>query len=413
MILMVVIPLLAQCIYVLSDDNIPAIEVLRANKSSYIPILLSIVQSDPVTLTGATHGKSWSEIDTVLLRVLVCGILMNTGPIPVKAMGGEGLDLDRTVILPILTPLLNVSLGDASNAVETIASQPVSIILKLAIPRLNLLLLAGCFLLTQDRKIPPHLQNVPGSDHKSPNELEAERIEAQLRTVQLALEILSGICASLPDVEDDDGGSAGSHTSSVLGMDLHAYLFTGGAASKGGPGKDENDMEVDGVDEEGEDENENELPTFDREVPDVEALHAGTPITLLSLSTPLLALINPTPLSFPPPSLPSLHPPMTSVLGAIHIAALECLNNLFVKVEGQGEGKSDESVVKGAESVWNGVWSALGNANGAGRPGAAFGAQSGLGTERRREVWAGAVGVLWGLARICKGSQVSHMFTVF
>ena len=173
-------------------------------------------------------------------------------------------------------------------------------------------------------------------------------------------------------------------------------------------------MEIDGADEQGEDgdEVEDELATSDRgEISDDDASYVGTPITLLSLSTPLIALITPTPLSFPPPSLPSLHPPTTSVLSAIHIAALECLNNLFVKIDKKGEGKSD--VVKGAEGVWNGVWSALGTVNGAGRPGAVFGAQSGLGTERRREVWAGAAGVLWGLARVCKGSLVSCISSCF
>ena len=35
----------------------------------------------------------------------------------------------------------------------------------------------------------------------SPAERELERIEAQLRNVQLALEILTGVCATLPDVE--------------------------------------------------------------------------------------------------------------------------------------------------------------------------------------------------------------------
>jgi hypothetical protein len=37
------------------------------------------------------------------------------------------------------------------------------------------------------------------TDHKSAAEVELERIEGRLRTVQLALEILTGICARLPD----------------------------------------------------------------------------------------------------------------------------------------------------------------------------------------------------------------------
>ena len=37
------------------------------------------------------------------------------------------------------------------------------------------------------------------TDHKTPSEIELERLEAKLRTVQLALEILTGVCATLPD----------------------------------------------------------------------------------------------------------------------------------------------------------------------------------------------------------------------
>lgn len=56
------------------------------------------------------------------------------------------------------------------------------------------------------------LKNTPKSDHKSPYEVELEQLEGNLRTVQLALEILTGACATLPDpsagaddeIEDDE-----------------------------------------------------------------------------------------------------------------------------------------------------------------------------------------------------------------
>lgn len=41
------------------------------------------------------------------------------------------------------------------------------------------------------------------SDHKSSSEVELARLEGTLRTVQLALEILTGACATLPDPEAD------------------------------------------------------------------------------------------------------------------------------------------------------------------------------------------------------------------
>jgi hypothetical protein len=40
---------------------------------------------------------------------------------------------------------------------------------------------------------------VPTSDHKTAIEVELERLESKLRMVQLALEILTGVCAALPD----------------------------------------------------------------------------------------------------------------------------------------------------------------------------------------------------------------------
>lgn len=47
--------------------------------------------------------------------------------------------------------------------------------------------------------------HTPLADHKSPGEIELERIEAQLRTVQLSLEILASVCASLNDPEPGVG----------------------------------------------------------------------------------------------------------------------------------------------------------------------------------------------------------------
>lgn len=43
----------------------------------------------------------------------------------------------------------------------------------------------------------------PKSDHKSSIEIELALLESNLRTVQLALEILTGACATLPDPGPD------------------------------------------------------------------------------------------------------------------------------------------------------------------------------------------------------------------
>jgi hypothetical protein len=47
------------------------------------------------------------------------------------------------------------------------------------------------------------LKSTPKSDHKSTVEIELALLESNLRTVQLALEILTGACATLPDPEPD------------------------------------------------------------------------------------------------------------------------------------------------------------------------------------------------------------------
>ena len=53
----------------------------------------------------------------------------------------------------------------------------------------------------------PQIENLslktPKSNHKSPIELQLEAAESKLKTVQLSLEILTGVCATLPDPEPD------------------------------------------------------------------------------------------------------------------------------------------------------------------------------------------------------------------
>lgn len=121
---------------------------------------------------------------------------------------------------------------------------------------------------------------------------------------------------------------------------------------------------------------------------------------LTTLVTPLLTLIQPTALSFPPLAAPSPHPPTTSALSALHISALECLNNIFLSLT-ISRNPRISSDAGGGRSVWDGIWSALG----------LIGIQTGLGQERRQEAWDVAIGVLWGIGRIWKGSIVS--FSLF
>lgn len=123
--------------------------------------------------------------------------------------------------------------------------------------------------------------------------------------------------------------------------------------------------------------------------------------SLPALVAPLLSLIQPTPLSFPPTDAGvSPHPPTTSALSAIHICALECLNNIFLSIASPADGGS---LAAGPErehgaQIWGAIWAAL----------QAVGTDvNGPGQERRREMWAVAVGVLWGVANAWKGVLVS------
>jgi hypothetical protein len=133
--------------------------------------------------------------------------------------------------------------------------------------------------------------------------------------------------------------------------------------------------------------------------PDTEmALDSSPPFAAVSataflpgLVQPLLALINPCPLSFPPLAGPSPYPPITSVLSSIHVCALECLNNIFLSLAAS----SNPAIAADKESgrkVWDDVWAALG----------VVGVVTGLGQERRRDVWEIAVGVLWGIGEVWK-----------
>ena len=112
-----------------------------------------------------------------------------------------------------------------------------------------------------------------------------------------------------------------------------------------------------------------------------------------TLVAPLLALAQPTPLSFPPLDRPSPHPPTTSALGAIHVSALECLNNIFLSLRGAKLDALRADPASGRR-VWDAVWQALGAVGmDVDKPG----------QERRRAMWEIGVGVLWGVAEAWKG----------
>ncbi|KAH7923890.1 ARM repeat-containing protein [Leucogyrophana mollusca] len=328
----------AQCLYVLTDDNQPAIDDVRSN-AAYTSCLLDVVRAE----ANVAEGKSKATLDerSSMCKVLTCGILGNVSPLPPPS-ATSAIDITKDVTLPLLQPVISsLSLVDVSNAVQELVGNQNS-----EPPQLEKL----------------SLKNTPKTDHKTTTEVELERLESRLRTVQLALEILTGACAMLPDPVSEPAGE-----------------------------------EEDVIDEaEYEDVEIGDSPE------DAMALDSSTPngntdtrptSLLPALVQPLLALIQPTALSFPPPSGASIHPPTTSALSAIHISALQCLNNIFLSL-GASPNPELAADLESGRNVWQEVWSALGK----------VGIQIERGQERKQDMWEVAVGVLWGIGNIWKGS---------
>lgn len=117
---------------------------------------------------------------------------------------------------------------------------------------------------------------------------------------------------------------------------------------------------------------------------------------LPALVEPLITLVQPVRLSFPPAAGQSSHPPTTSVLSAIHVSALECLNNIFLSLSASPS--SGLAAASGSgKHIWDSVWAALGS----------VGTEIARGQERKQEMWEIGVGVLWGVGNIWKGNLVS------
>ena len=198
--------------------------------------------------------------------------------------------------------------------------------------------------------------------------------------MQLALEILTGACATLPDPEPDAPEKEDDNNDEGMRGLIHFFSpFFDFISLLDLDFERQDDVDVDMSIQMDTDSPENSNINF-----------------LTTLVTPLLTLIQPTTLSFPPLASPSPHPPTTSALSALHISALECLNNVFLSLS-TSKNLCISSDASSGRTVWDGVWSAL----------SLIGTQTGLGQERRQEAWNIAVGVLWGVGRIWKGSIVS------
>lgn len=324
----------------LTDDNPPAAEELRTN-GSYTAPLLSIAQGQPVV----------DDIRGLTLKVLATGILQNITPLPPLA-AVSAVDVGNEIVLPLLQKLLtSISLPGASQQIQVLVEKQVSEFFL----RLFRGSLRGQASTPQIESL--SLKNTPKSENKSPIELELERIENQLRTIQLGLEILTSVYATLPDSEIQPEGDS--------------------------EGREEQDEEMNG-----EEDVDAEMATEKPPTPS-----QSNPLRFAFLIPPLLSLMEPTPLSFPPPGSPSIHPPATSALGAIHLCALESLNNLFLSLATSHRSLTDAEKVQGT-TIWGSLWAALEKV---GDPRAA------KSTKEQKAFWETAIGVLWGASNAFKG----------
>jgi hypothetical protein len=115
--------------------------------------------------------------------------LRNTSPFPPPS-AASFIEIDKDVVLPLLQPVItSISLVDTTNAVQELVQRQTS---EPDFEHLSL--------------------KTPKSDHKSSIELQLEALESKLRAVQMSLEILTGVCATLPEPEpnlleaaEDDG----------------------------------------------------------------------------------------------------------------------------------------------------------------------------------------------------------------
>ncbi|THV01428.1 ARM repeat-containing protein [Dendrothele bispora CBS 962.96] len=325
----------AQCLYVLTDDNSPAIQSVKSD-AGYVSCLVSIAKLDGNATNVNGKARDMNDPRTITLQVLVTGILRNISPLP-PPTPASFIDIDKEIVLPLLQPIISsINLSEvATNVqqlVDTQSSEP-------SIEKLS-------------------IKHVPKSDHKSIYEIELDQMEGKLRTVQLALEVLTGACATLPDPS---------------------------------PASETDEMEEDMDD--GNDEDDEVLDEMDIELTTDKDPSSTERTTLIpSLVPALLSLIHPTALSFPPLAAPSPHPPTTSALSAIHISAMECLNNIFLSLA-SSPNPAVSSDKEAGSKIWNELWTTLG----------IIGIEWGLGQEKRKEIWEVAVGVLWGVGIVWKG----------
>ncbi|WVQ78675.1 hypothetical protein IAT38_000762 [Cryptococcus sp. DSM 104549] len=369
----------AQTLFALSQDNQPFRKALILHPTAR-QTLVEVAQEDHLPTEanqvkprkGKGKGKAGAEMEpesdlpdgrALLRRVLVCGVLRNIIRAGARADQEVGINaLTGSTILPLINGLFDVNLSDVSTRVLQLVEQ-------------------------QSQEISKVVDKHAQTDHKTIADVSLERIERNLTTVVVALEVLTNICAGLEDEEDVKAEAEVEDVDGEKGLAVE---------------EDEDEEMGDGVDDD------EALIAMGREpslfVSDAPAPSINIGATLSHLLTQLLlpqrltALAQPTPLSFSPAtSVPSPHPPTTSVLSVLHLHALEALNNLLLTTAAALPADRSESQLSGmvpVQGVWDGMFAIVQVI------GAEAEALQVKGQEMRLEVLEMALGCVWGTVRI-------------
>lgn len=127
----------AQCLYVLTEDNPPAYKHLRS-ESGWINTLVEVAREgwekagEPSGSNGKGKGKASaegmeveeSERKDMLLRILAAGTIRHIAPLP-PLLPAAALDLDTTLIIPLLDQTLGTDLGQINAEVVRLSEELV------------------------------------------------------------------------------------------------------------------------------------------------------------------------------------------------------------------------------------------------------------------------------------------------
>lgn len=313
-----------------------------------VDTIVQIVTADHAPLERDLKGKGKgkakevaAEVDAefddgrmLLTRLLAAGTLLNMIEPGSKRDTINLSALTTDVVLPLATSLLDVSVPSVVERVGQLVGE-----------------LPG--------ESAPVQKDIK-TDHRPPAALKLERVERALQAVTLALEILTGLCAGLEDAVEEEGDASDAEMEDA--QDDEALIAAGRAPGSAG-----------------------------QSAAPAKVNSAGLPRLLSVLPERLVKLATLTPLSLPPSDDASPHPPTTAALSALHLRALEALNNLLLSTVAAVQNGEKLSIP--AADLWAALFPIL-RAEGAPPADA-----SARGQEFRKAIQEAALGCLWGVAR--------------